>query len=79
MVDVTQEYVEAAMAQATFEVIEVSDEIYGRIPACPGVWATGATREECSSTLATVLQGWILLGPRFGDKLPDLRNPTETS
>ena len=67
-----QEYMQAAMARATFEPLEDSGEIYGRIPPCPGVWATGKTRDECSRTLAEVLEGWILLGVRFGDELPEI-------
>ena len=73
----TRDYMEAAMAQATFEPLEDSDESYGRIPSCPGVWATGRTREECSRTLAEVLEGGILLGARFGAELPPVK-PTTT-
>ncbi len=67
-----REYMEAAMARAEYEPVEDSGEIYGRIPSCQGVWATGTNREECRRSLEEVLEGWILLGIRFGDELPEI-------
>ena len=67
-----REYIEAAMAGAEYEPLEDSGEIYGRIPSCQGVWATAADRDECRKILEEVLEGWILLGIRFGDELPEI-------
>lgn len=67
-----REYMDAAMAKAKYEPLQDPAEIYGHIPCCPGVWATGATLEDCRKTLEEVLEGWILLGIRAGDDLPEI-------
>jgi len=67
-----REYMEAAMATAEYEPLDDSSEVYGRTLSRQGVWATGTSREECRRTLDEVLEGWILLGIRFGDELPEI-------
>lgn len=67
-----REYIQAAMARAVFKRIEDSEPIFGEIPPCPGVWATGKTPEECRKNLEEALEGWILLGVRLGDPLPEI-------
>ena len=63
------EFVEAAMNHASYDKLETG-EYYGEIPACPGVWATGKTLEECRQELQEVLEDWLLLKLRDGDKIP---------
>ena len=60
------EYLQAAMAKAVFKRIENPEPVFGEIPPCPGVWATGNTVEECRQELQEVLEEWILLGIRLG-------------
>ena len=60
------------MARAQFKEIEDRKPIFGEIPCCPGVWATGRTVEECQKALEEALEGWVLLGIRFGDELPEI-------
>ncbi len=67
-----REYMQAAMARAVFKRIEGPEPIFGEIPPCPGVWATGKTDEECKKILEEALEGWILLGVRLGDPLPEI-------
>jgi predicted RNase H-like HicB family nuclease len=66
------EYLQAAMAKAVFKRIENPEPVFGEIPPCPGVWATGNTIEDCRRELEEVLEGWILLGIRFGDPFPEI-------
>ena len=40
---------------------------YGEIPTCPGVWAIGASREECERELVDVLEGWLIVKMKNGD------------
>ena len=62
-------YIEAAMAQATFERLE--DGLYwGEIPGFQGVWAREPTIEKCREELEDVLSGWLLLGASLGHELP---------
>jgi predicted RNase H-like HicB family nuclease len=50
---------------------EFPDQRYiGTIPPCQGVIGIGATMEECRQDTQESLEGWILLGVRFGHKLP---------
>lgn len=65
-----REYLDAAISKAVFKKLDDTGEIFGEIPPCPGVWATGRTREDCQRELEEVLEGWILLGIRMGDTLP---------
>ena len=58
------------MARAKYEIVEDDGAIYGYIPRLKGVWANAATLEACRDELKSVLEGWILVGVRFGDKLP---------
>ena len=67
-----KEYMEAAMAKAEFERVDDCDEFFGEIRVCPGVWARGKTLDDCRRSLEEVLEGWILLGVRFGDPIPEV-------
>ena len=51
----------AALEQAHYEIIEDDEPFYGEIPALKGVWATGSTLEACRDTLASTLEGWLLV------------------
>lgn len=69
------EYIEEALRRARYEIIEDADApFYGEIPDLPGVWASGATLENCRRELKDTVEGWILLSvkrslpiPRLGD------------
>ena len=49
------------MKRAAYEIIEGDEPYYGEIKDCPGVWATGATLEECREHLEDTLDGWLLI------------------
>lgn len=63
-----QEYLQEAMEKATYEFLE-EEGFYGSAGAA-GVWATGATLEECRRELLGVLEEWVLIGLARGDELP---------
>lgn len=42
-----REYIQAAMNNAHYEVIEDEEPYYGEILELQGVWASGKTLEEC--------------------------------
>jgi len=62
------EYVQAALEKARYELIDDAEPYYGEVRELPGVWASGATLEECRRRLAEVLDGWIVV--RLGRGLP---------
>jgi predicted RNase H-like HicB family nuclease len=66
------EYINAALAKAKYEIVEDDGSIYGYIPKLKGVWANAGTLETCRDELTSVLEGWILVGVRFGDDSPTL-------
>ena len=65
------EYINKAMSKATYEKLE--DGSYsGKISPCPGVIAFGETLYECQEELRSVLEGWLIVKLRHGDKLPTI-------
>jgi predicted RNase H-like HicB family nuclease len=65
------EYIGAAMRRATYEILK-DDTFFGRIPECPGVLANAPTLEACREELASVLDGWIILGIALHHDFPVL-------
>lgn len=66
------ECVEAALAQAKYEIIEDEEPYYGEIPGLQGVWASGKTQEECRHNLKEVIKGWIIVRLRKGLSIPPI-------
>ena len=66
---VLSEYVEQAMAKATYDKLE-DGTFGGRIPSCKGVVAFGTTLRECQDGLRSTLEEWILLGLKRRHALP---------
>jgi predicted RNase H-like HicB family nuclease len=64
------EYIQAAMEKAEYEILPDDGSYYGRIPGFKGLWANATTLEECRRELQSTLEDWLLLGIRFGDRLP---------
>lgn len=52
-------YIDAAMRHARYDILKDDGGFYGEIPRCRGVYACGATLEQCRSALAEVLEDWI--------------------
>jgi predicted RNase H-like HicB family nuclease len=65
------EYIEQALERAVYEKLEDAG-FAGRIPACPGVVATGKTLAQCQRELCEVLDGWLIVRLRHGDKIPPI-------
>jgi len=63
------EYVNKAMSKAVYEKLE-DDTYSGKIPQCPGVIAFGETLYKCQEELRSVLEGWLIVKIRHGDRLP---------
>lgn len=64
------EYIQAAMEKAEYEILPEDGTYYGRIPGFKGLWANAKTLAECQRDLQSALEDWVLVGIRFGDKLP---------
>ena len=66
------EYIESAMRQAHYELINDDEPYYGEIPELKGVWASGKTLEECRRNLQETVEGWILVRIVRGMEIPSL-------
>ncbi len=66
---VLTEYVEQAMADASYDKLEDATFV-GRIPPCNGVVAFGATLRECEEELRSTLEDWTLVGLKLKHALP---------
>ncbi len=66
-----REYLEAALEQARYELVQEDGSYYGEIPVCPGVWATERSLEACRRELLGVLEDWLLLRVARGLPLPE--------
>ena len=64
------EYLNAALEQATYEMIEDEEPFYGEIPGIQGVWATGSTLEECRRNLVKALEDWVFFSIYRGEPVP---------
>jgi predicted RNase H-like HicB family nuclease len=65
-----QEYIQAAMRHAKYEILADDGTFYGEIPECLGAWANEATLEACREELESVLEDWILAGIWSHNEIP---------
>jgi predicted RNase H-like HicB family nuclease len=63
------DYINKALSKAEYDKLE-DGTFSGRIPQCQGVIAFGNTLFECQKELESVLEGWLIVKIRHGDKLP---------
>ena len=63
-------YIDQAMEQAHYEIIEDEGTYWGEIPGLQGVWARHARLEGCRWELREALSDWIALRLRLGLSIP---------
>ncbi len=62
------EFILKKLQSTSYKILE--DETYfGTIPGLQGVWANADNLEDCRNELREVLEEWILLKVRAGDKI----------
>ncbi len=66
---ILSDYIDRAMAQAEYDKLD-DGAFAGRIPACKGVVAFGATLKECEDELRSTLEDWLLVGLKLKHQLP---------
>jgi predicted RNase H-like HicB family nuclease len=71
-----EEYLNAGMHLAKYELLEADEGFYGYIEETPGVYANADTLENCRDLLREVLEGWILLGIAKNAAMPVLNGHT---
>ena len=53
------EYLQAAMRRAKYDILADDGSFYGEIPGFQGVYANDTTLESCREALQEVLEEWI--------------------
>ena len=64
------DYISQKLARARYKILD-DGTYFGKIPGLQGVWASEKTLEKCRETLREVLEEWLILKLRDGDKIPD--------
>jgi len=64
------EYIDKAMEQSVYEIIEDERTYRGEIPGVQGVWARHTTLEGCGRELREALSDWLALRLRLGLPIP---------
>jgi len=65
-------YIDEAMEQAVYEIIQEEGVYWGEIPGLQGVWARHETLEGCRRELREALSDWLALRLRLGLPIPVL-------
>ena len=65
-------YIDKAMEQAVYEIIQKEGVYWGEIPGLQGVWARHKTLEGCRRELREALSDWLALRLRLGMPIPVL-------
>jgi predicted RNase H-like HicB family nuclease len=63
-------YINAAMHNAHYDILEGGEGYIGKIPELKGVWADADTLENCREELREILEEWIILGLKMGHHIP---------
>lgn len=66
----SNQYIQASLRKAKYEILEDDGTFYGEIPGFQGVWANAETPEDCRDELAEVLEEWIFLHLSDNTPLP---------
>jgi len=63
-------YIDKAIEQAVYEIIEDEGTYWGEIPDLQGVWARHSTLVGCQRELREALSDWLALRLRLGLPIP---------
>jgi len=65
------EFITSKLQKARYKQLE-DGTYYGEIPGLRGVWANAKNLEDCRTELKEVLEDWLLLKVRDGEKVQGL-------
>ncbi len=65
------EFIFQKLSQARYKIL-ADGTYFGEIPGLQGVWASAKNLEKCRAILQEVLEDWLILKLRDGDKIPGL-------
>jgi predicted RNase H-like HicB family nuclease len=70
------EFLHKKMKTAKYKILR-DGTYFGEIPGIRGVWSNAAHLEDCRKELQDVLEEWLFLKVRFGEKVPGLEINTD--
>lgn len=68
------QYIQAAIKLAKYEILEDNNSIYAEIPGLEGVYAKGNSFEECRMELIEIVEEWVIIRLRKNLHTPPLEN-----
>lgn len=66
------QYIQAALENAKYEIIDDEEPYYGEVPGLEGVWSSGNTLEECRKNLEDVIDEWVIVRLAKGLPIPQI-------
>ena len=63
-------YLDRALEDARYEIVEDDGSYWGEIPGLQGVWAAHVTIEGCRRELREALGDWLALRIKLGLEIP---------
>ncbi len=63
------EFIEKKLISARYKLLK-DGSYFGEIPGLKGIWANAKNLESCRKELQEVLEDWLLLKVRDGEKIP---------
>lgn len=67
------EYIQGALEKAEYKKLD-DGTWFAEIPGFEGVWANSKTVEDCRKELMEVLEEWLILKIRDGDRIPIVKD-----
>ena len=64
------QYIQAALENARYEIIDDKETYYGEVAGFEGVWSSGNTLEECQQNLEEVIDEWVTIRLAKGLPIP---------
>ena len=64
------EFIAKKLKNARYKLLK-DGSYFGEISGIRGVWANAKNLEDCRRELQEVLEDWLLLKIRFGERVPD--------
>lgn len=65
-------FINSKLKQATYKILK-DGIFFSEIKSMPGVWAEAKNMENCREKLKEVLEDWIIVKIRSGERIPGFR------
>lgn len=63
------DYIDKKLKEARYKLLQ-DGSYFGEIPGLKGVWASAKNLEACRKDLQEVLEDWLLLKVKTGERIP---------